>query len=149
VASAEKVYVDPSALSRLYVHQAGSREMSEWRSRTRGSLPVTHHGRVEMVNMVALAVFRKELTKKQAEEAWSNLDEDFVTGRLTQVDLLWRGALTRAAALSRAHSIRLGTRSLDVLHVSCALELSLRSFLTFDERQRTLARAVGLKVIEI
>jgi predicted nucleic acid-binding protein len=31
--TAEEVYVDPSALARLYLHQVGSREMSAWRAR--------------------------------------------------------------------------------------------------------------------
>ena len=35
---AEEVYVDPSALARLYIHQAGSREMSVWRAKVRGTL---------------------------------------------------------------------------------------------------------------
>jgi len=38
---AEEVYVDPSALARLYIHQAGSREMSVWRAKVRGTLAVT------------------------------------------------------------------------------------------------------------
>jgi hypothetical protein len=29
--TADEVYVDPSALARLYLHQSGSREMSAWR----------------------------------------------------------------------------------------------------------------------
>jgi hypothetical protein len=61
--------------------------------------------------------------------------------------VLWRSALRRAADLSREHTPELGCRSLDVLHVACALELDLRSFLTFDARQRQLARAVGLRLI--
>jgi len=34
-----------------------------------------------------------------------------------------------------------------VLPVASALELGLRRFVSFDERQQKLARAVGLKVI--
>ena len=43
--TADEVYVDPSALARLYLHQAGSREISAWRAKLRGALPVTHHRR--------------------------------------------------------------------------------------------------------
>jgi predicted nucleic acid-binding protein len=53
----------------------------------------------------------------------------------------------RAVELSRAHSPKLGTRSLDVLHVASALELEMRSFVTYDKRQESLARAVGLKTL--
>ena len=38
-------------------------------------------------------------------------------------------------------------RTLDVLHVATALELGLRSFVTYDRRQQQLARATGLKAI--
>ncbi len=147
--TADTVYVDPSALSRLYLHQPGSREMHHWRVRTNGCLPVTHHGRTELVNAVCLAVFRGDRTAEQADKACSNLDADFLDGHLEQVDILWRAALNRAAELSRAHTPTLGTRALDVLHVACALELKLRHFLTFDDRQRKLAAAAGLKLVRI
>jgi hypothetical protein len=58
VATAEATYADPSALARLYLHQTGSRELSAWRHRHRGPLPVTHHGRTEIVNAISLAAFR-------------------------------------------------------------------------------------------
>jgi predicted nucleic acid-binding protein len=49
--------------------------------------------------------------------------------------------------LSREHTITLGTRALDVLHVASALELGVRSFVTYDTRQAALAKAVGLKTL--
>ncbi len=149
MAAAERTYVDPSALVRLYLHQAGSREMSEWRRRQRGALPVTHHGRTEMVNALSLAAFREAITVAAAEAAQELLASDFLADHLEQVDLLWRGALNRAAVLSRRHTPKLGTRSLDVLHVACALELKLSHFLTFDDRQSKLAKAVGLKLVHL
>ena len=101
------------------------------------------------MNAIALAAFRRKLTMEQATHAWQSLNEDFAEGRLSQVDILWRAALNRAAEFSRKFSVELGTRSLDVLHVSCAIELGLPNFLTFDERQRALATKVGLKVVAI
>ena len=62
---------------------------------------------------------------------------------------VWRAALNRAAELSQNHTPKLGTRSLDVLHVACALELKLRHFLTFDERQQKLALAARLKLVRL
>ncbi len=147
--TADSVYVDPSALSRLYLNQTGSREMHLWRFRTKGALPVTHHGRTELVNAIALAAFRGERTQDQTDKAWSNLEADFEGGHLVQVDILWRAALNRAVELSRSHSPSLGTRALDVLHVACALELKLKHFLTFDERQKKLAAACGLKLVKL
>ena len=149
MATTKEIYVDPSALARLYAHQTGSREMVAWRRKMDGALPVTHHGRTEIVNAIASALFRKEMTPTEAEAAHGYLEADFANGHLIQADILWRAALNRAAELSRAHTPTLGTRTLDVLHVACALELKLRHFLTFDDRQRKLAAAVGLKTIKL
>ena len=147
--TAEDIYIDPSALIRLYLRQDGSAELAAWRRRLRGSFPVTHHGRVELANAVGRAVFREEITPEQAAETWSWILDDFAHGRLSQADLLWRAALNRAVELGLLHTPKLGTRSLDVLHVACALELNAKYFLTFDERQQELAAAVGLKLIRL
>jgi predicted nucleic acid-binding protein len=147
VATAEKTYADPSALLKLYVNEPQSRFMTLWRARARGALAVTHHGRVELVNGIALAAYRKFIDENAFAAALAALDDDFAEGRFVQADLLWRATLQRAAALSRHYSWTLGTRSLDVLHVASALELEFRNFLTFDVRQRDLAEAVGLRVV--
>ena len=147
MATAEATYADPSALLKLYVHQPESTAMSAWRARARGPLAVTHHGRVEIVNGVCLAAFRGDITVDALSDALASFEEDLTEGRYVQADLLWRAALKRAGELSRTHTPALGCRSLDVLHVASALELQLKSFLTFDLRQRRLARAAGLKLV--
>jgi predicted nucleic acid-binding protein len=118
-----------------------------WRSRVKGAIPVTHHGRAEVVNALCRARFTGELDDEGLAEALKDFEMDFSAGRLHQADILWRAALNLAADLSRAHTPTLGVRSLDVLHVACAVELRLRYFLTFDERQRKLAAVCGLKLI--
>jgi predicted nucleic acid-binding protein len=147
--TAKQVYVDPSALARLYIHQAGSRDISAWRARLVGALPVTHHGRTEVINAICRVAFLGHLDQDGTAEALSDFAGDFASGRLVQADILWRVALNQAAKLSQKHTPKLGTRSLDVLHVACALELKLPHFLTFDERQQQLAAAVGLKLVRL
>ena len=147
MASAETTYVDPSALLKLYIPQPESAAMNGWRARIRGALAITHHGRAEIVNGICLAAFRGDLTAEDMNDALASFKEDFGEGRYFPADLLWRAALQRSAELSRQHTPSLGCRSLDVLHVASALELGLRHFLTFDLRQRRLARAAGLKPI--
>jgi predicted nucleic acid-binding protein len=46
--------------------------------------------------------------------------------------------------LARRYGPSLGVRTLDSLHVACALALKAERFWTFDERQAKLAEAVGL-----
>lgn len=121
--------------------------MVAWRAKTSGPLPVTPHGRVEMINALALAAHRGFINTTAYQGAQAALDDDFEQGRYHLANLLWRAALKRAADLSRQFTPEFGTRSLDVLHVASALELGLKRFVTFDGRQGQLARATGLKVI--
>jgi predicted nucleic acid-binding protein len=149
VATAERTYVDPSALLKLYVHDKESAQMSAWRARVKGALAVTHHGRVEIINGICLAAFRRYITPEARADALASFEEDFEEGRYVQADVLWRAALKRAAELSRKHTPVLGCRSLDVLHVACAVELQLKNFLTFDRRQQKLAKASGVTPIHL
>lgn len=145
----DEVYVDPSALARLYIHQAASREMAAWRAKHQGTLTVTHHGRTEIINAICRAAFLGQFDLHLLATTLEEFSSDFTCGHFRQADILWRAALNRAAELSQLHTPRLGTRSLDVLHVACALELKLSHFLTFDIRQRQLAQAAGLKALRI
>ena len=147
VANAERTYADPSALLKLYLHEPESAAMSAWRARTKGALPVTQHGRLEISNGICLAAFRKGISTEALRDALASFDEDMAEGRYVQVDVLWRATLRRAGELSRSHTPALGCRSLDLLHVATALELGLRNFITFDTRQQQLASAAGLRPI--
>jgi predicted nucleic acid-binding protein len=147
VATAESLYVDPSALLKLYLKEPESRAMAAWRGKIGNPLLATHHGRVELLNGIGLAAYRGMITDETHEAALAALDDDFAQGRYKQADLLWRATLKRAGDLSREHTRTMGCRSLDVLHVASAIELELRVFVTFDARQQQLARAAGLKLL--
>ena len=54
-------------------------------------------------------------------------------------------AFSVCADLARRHGPKLGVRTLDSLHVACALELKAERFWTFDDRQAKLAKSQGLK----
>jgi hypothetical protein len=147
VASADSIYVDPSALLKLYLKEPESRVMAGWRKKIGDPLLVTHHGRVELTNGIGLAAYRGIITDKIHDAAMAALDDDFAQGRYRQGDVLWRATLKRAGELSRKHTRSIGCRSLDILHVASALELEFKQFSTFDVRQQHLARAAGLRII--
>ena len=147
MATADSTYVDPGALLKLYLHQPESEAMSAWRGKIKGALTITHHGRVEVVNGICLAAHRRKIDQAALADTLASFDEDFSLGYYRQADLLWRATLNRASDLSRAYSAKFGTRSLDVLHVASAVELELRSFVTYDVRQAQLAHALGLKTL--
>lgn len=145
--SAERTYVDPSALRSTYIHDERSAKFCAWRRRTGGSLPLTRFARAEVVNSIELAVHRRLIDRHVARAAVGDLDSDIREGRLALVDALWRRTLDLAADLSARYTARLGTRTLDVLHVATAVTLEMRQFVTYDIRQSSLAKAAGLRVI--
>ena len=144
MANADRIYVDPSALRCLYLHDERSRAFCAWRRRLRGSLPISQHGYAELVNAIALAAFRSDVPREVADGATA----DLVAGRLRLVDLAWRRALDAAADLSRRHTPLLGTRSLDVLHVASALTLGMTGLVTYEDRQAKLVKAVKLRLLQ-
>lgn len=147
MATAEQFYVDPSALVKLYLREAHSREMAAWRGKLRGSLPLTHHGQLEVRNALGLALHRSSITPAMHEAALIAFADDLTQGRNRVTDIGWRTVHSTATEISRLHTPAIGCRTLDVLHVACALEMDLRRFVTYDQRQAQLAKAIGLRVV--
>ncbi len=56
----------------------------------------------------------------------------------------WRIPFRFATQLAMVHSPTIGCRSLDILHCASAVDLQTVEFVTTDERQSRLARAMGL-----
>jgi len=100
------------------------------------------------VNSIALAVSRGDISSEEGEGTLADIESDLKAGHLHMADLLWRKGLELAADLSRQHTPKLGTRTLDVLHVASALMLGCKSFVTYDERQAALAKVVRLRLIQ-
>lgn len=90
-----------------------------------------------------LHVYYKKLAVDEAALAWSDFQQDCAAGVWIQIDLPER-AWETSIDLARRYGPSLGVRTLDSLHVACALELKALRFWSFDERQARLAEAVGL-----
>ena len=80
MATGDSIYVDPSALLKLYLHQPESVAMNAWRAKIKGALPITHHGRVEVVNGICLAAHRQEINSEALADTLASFDEDFTLG---------------------------------------------------------------------
>ncbi len=74
------------------------------------------------------------------------LDEALKEGKLVHVPLPWTDALRKAEHLSEDHAEKIGNRAADTLHVAAAMLAGARRFLSFDKRQRELAKEAGLEV---
>jgi predicted nucleic acid-binding protein len=98
----------------------------------------------EWTHAIAQQVFHGKITTASADEFYSHLASDRDAGLWVETGIPER-AFDVCADLARKYGPRLGTRTLDSLHVACALELKAERFWTFDERQGKLAKATGLK----
>ena len=74
------------------------------------------------------------------------LQADLAAGVLVVATVDWADAQNIAERLSSQYTLGVGHSALDILHVATALHLGVDEFLTFDQNQRALALAEGLKV---
>jgi len=138
-------YADTSFLVSLYILDANSEVAAARMVRARLPVFMTQVGELELSNALSLRLFRKELVPSQVKAARALMAAD-LEQRVIQVKPLSGVVFDRARQLSRKWTPRLGTRSLDVLHVASALLLKTDTFYTFDRSQGKLAAAEGLIV---
>jgi len=137
------VYADSSFVVSVYLTDVHSPEA---RRRVQGAPPLilTALHRAEWAHALGQHQFRGTMTAETAQRAHSQWVSD-------EAASLWReaslpeNAFELCADLARRYGAKLGIRTLDSLHVACALELKAERFWTFDERQAKLAKATGLK----
>lgn len=136
------IYADSSFLVSVYVQDAHSREAARRMSQS-PTVSITQLNRSEMANALFRYVFRGALSAAEAQQYWNEFQQDCTAGVWVQAKFPVTGWET-CADLARRYGPTLGIRTLDSLHVACALELKALRFWTFDERQARLAEAVGL-----
>lgn len=112
------------------------------------ALLITTLCELEAVNAFELRVFRKQISKSQAEVSLNDFALDLRNG-VIQLRTLPEFAFERARKLSQDFTAKLGTRAADVLQVAAAVELGADGFFTFDQQQRQMAEAAGLAIITI
>jgi predicted nucleic acid-binding protein len=137
------VYADTSFVVSLYATDEHSAE-----ARRRMVAPPLvwftplHHA--EWAHAIAQHVFHGKVSATGAQELNRHLKEDRAAGLWVEAEMP-EGVFEDCADLARRYGPRLGVRTLDCLHVACALQLKAEQFWTFDERQAKLAKVTGLK----
>lgn len=138
-----KVHADTSFLVSLYTPDANSAKAAAQLSQTKAVVLLTPLSEVELTNALELRIFRKEISRAEADAARSAFQQD-VGDNVFSVVPAPSGAYAKAQQLSRKHTAAQGLRTLDILHVAAALALGADRFCSFDARQRKLAASEGL-----
>lgn len=138
------VYADTSFIVSLYVTDAHS---AEARRRVQGAPPLilTPFHRAEWAHALAQHQFRGNLASDAVRRFQTQFMADEASG-LFRGSIVPETAFDLCADLARKHGPSLAMRTLDSLHVACALELKTNRFWTFDGRQAKLAKLEGLKI---
>jgi predicted nucleic acid-binding protein len=142
------VYVDSSALVAVYVTEPFSKAARRAVQRT-AQVPFTQLHALEVLNAFELLAGRKAITREQCRAIQEQLQNDLANQRLARLTLDLDQVFANASELSRVYSARMLTRSHDLLHVAASHLALCTTFVSADNRQLAIAKATGLKVVDI
>lgn len=140
------VTADASFLVSLYGVDVNTPVARAWMQAAATPVRVTDALRFETENALRLAHFRGKITAAELQQALAEIESDFALGILVEEDLSAAAHWAECRRLSAGHTVTLGSRAYDITHVAGALLIGADTFLSFDQRQRTLAVAAGLAV---
>ena len=101
-------------------------------------------GELELIERCATSCVPQRNHESDLRASLSAFRADVSSGVLA-IRPMSEAMFIEAKRLSAQWSAKLGTRSLDILQVAAAIVLEADSFHTFDDRQKKLAKAAGLK----
>jgi predicted nucleic acid-binding protein len=141
-------YVDSSVLVAIYVPERFSNAARQT-VRAVPQVPFTQLHELEVLNAFELLVGRGSISREECRAIQAQLQEDLESQRLARESLDLDQVFTSASDLSRTHTAEFLTRSLDLLHVAAARVLFCSTFASADDRQLAVAKATGLKTVDV
>lgn len=141
-------YFDSSALVAVYVPEAFS-EAARRAVASAGPVPFTGLHRMEVLNAFELLVGRGLIARFECRAIQAQLQDDVAGQRLVELDLDLDSVFADAVTLSQRYAAKFLARGLGLLHVAAAASIPCTSFVSADDRQLAVARAMGLRTVEI
>ena len=143
------IYWDTSCVLKLYAAEHDSAAYLDLASASEGPLISSEVLAVELYDALQQKELRNEIKRGAAEPIYRRFQDDVVQARLT---LLPFGADVAERAVEVARSCYgsnppLTLRSLDGIHLGTTLAAGLRQIVTTDDRMRSAAALLGLRVI--
>lgn len=132
-----KTFFDSSALAKRYVEEAGSQAVDDICERAT-TLALSVLCVPEIISALNRRLREKRLTRQNYSTAKSRLSMDVADAAV--IDLTPE-VVSRSILLLETNDLR----TLDAIHVACALEWGAEEFVSADERQVKAARKSGLK----
>lgn len=140
------VYFDTGFVAKLYCLEDDSADAVRTLRRYPPPYPATHFLDLELKTALRLKLFRGELSPVELHAALHNWAQDRENGVWLTPSYSLPGVFQVAEDLSAQRAATIGCRTLDILHVAAALAIGATDFVTWDDRQASLARKTGLRV---
>jgi predicted nucleic acid-binding protein len=140
------VYADSSFLVSLLVKDRNSDPAKSYLALNPETVSFTSFSKSETQHAIRTMAFQRNITFEEMSRALLQFEHDETEGFFTFVKIDNDLLFAKADQLSNRHALEIGVRYLDTLHVASALLTKASRLLTFDVRQRKLAKAVGLDV---
>lgn len=139
---------DTSFLLSLYVNDSKSEEAFARMASQEDLILWTSFHEVEFDTALESRVRRGRTTREQADNAYEALAvHREVHGIYFEGAVPWDSVWSRAIRLAGQKASRHICRTLEIVHVSLAMALGAAEFLSFDDRQNTLARSLDLRTL--
>lgn len=140
------VYIDSSALAKLYVPEMESERLDHF-LRGRRDLMISELSVTEVISAVARRRREDALTAKQANHIRDAVLSDAGSGSFQRLDLT--PAIHREAERMLLSTESVPLRTLDALHIALAVSGEATRVITFDVRIAEAATLHGLQVVQL
>lgn len=138
-------YADSSFIIKLYFPDGKDARAATYMERLAHPLLLTAVQEAEVRNALRLRVPQRRSTSQEVAQALALFERDISEGILAWCDPDWSAVFKLIEQISRKHTERDAHRFPDLLHLACAINVKAKVFLSFDVRQSTLAKALGMK----
>jgi predicted nucleic acid-binding protein len=136
-----KIFFDSSAFAKRYIKEAGSEEIERYCSQAT-TLIMSSICLPEIISALCRLKRQSVLTEGQyrlAKQAFLKDVEDVSICNISP------SVINRAVHILETSKVR----TLDALHIACALELEADAFISSDSQQLSAAKAAGLKILKV
>lgn len=137
---------DTSFLFSFYHYDTHSAAAHKFVAEHSDSLSLSPFNRFELYNAFRFSEFCKVLQKGRSELLIAAFEKDFANGYFQEPACNLATILTEAHYLSSCYTLEKGYRTFDIIHIATAVHLHAKIFLTFDQKQRTLAKSQGFEI---
>jgi len=139
------VYADTSFILALYHPDALHARATAYMTRHAAPLALTAIQEAEVRNAFRLRVPQLRSSSEEIFRALAHFDRDINDGIYAYHSPNWSEVFRLLERISQKYTERGAHRFADLLHVACAMTIQAKIFLSFDQRQAGLAKALGLK----